>query len=90
MKKILLKLYVAGNTPKSKVAIENMKKICSDNFPDQYELMIIDVLESPQIAEDEKILATPTLVRELPEPIRRITGDLSNLDQVLIGLDIKD
>jgi len=67
-----------------------MKKICSDNFPDQYELMIIDVLESPQIAEDEKILATPTLVRELPEPIRRITGDLSNLDQVLIGLDIKD
>jgi len=89
MTKILLKLYVTGQTPKSERAIANMRHICEEELEGQYELAIIDVLERPQLAEDEKILATPTLTKELPLPLRRIIGDLSETDKVLLGLDIQ-
>jgi circadian clock protein KaiB len=85
----ILKLYVTGKTPRSEWAIVNLQRICEQEFPGQYELIIIDVLQRPQLAEDEKIFATPTLVKELPPPLRRIIGDLSNTEQVLIGLDIQ-
>ena len=83
-----LKLYVTGKTPRSELAIVSLRRLCEDEFPGEYELIIIDVLQRPQLAEDEKIFATPTLVKELPPPMRRIIGDLSNSAQVLIGLDI--
>ncbi len=89
MNKVLLKLYVTGQTPKSERAIVNMRRICEGELEGQYELVIIDVLERPQLAEDEKILATPTLTKELPLPLRRIIGDLSDSDKVLLGLDIQ-
>ena len=89
MTKILLKLYVTGQTPKSERAIVNMRRICEGELGGQYELVIIDVLERPQLAEDEKVLATPTLTKELPLPLRRIIGDLSDSDKVLLGLDIQ-
>ncbi len=89
MNKVLLKLYVTGQTPKSERAIANMRRICEEELEGQYELVIIDVLERPQLAEDEKILATPTLTKELPLPLRRIIGDLSQTDKVLLGLDIQ-
>ena len=88
MPKFLLKLYVTGQTPKSERAIANMRRICEEEFNGQYELVIIDVLERPQLAEDEKILATPTLTKELPPPLRRVIGDMSDTDKVLLGLDI--
>ena len=87
--KILLKLYVTGLTPKSERAIANMRRICEEELEGQYKLSIIDVLERPQLAEDEKILATPTLIKELPPPLRRVIGDLSDTDKVLLGLDIQ-
>jgi len=89
MNKVLLKLYVTGQTPKSERAIANMRRICEGELEGQYELVIIDVLERPQLAEDEKILATPTLTKELPLPLRRIIGDLSDTDKVLLGLDMQ-
>ncbi len=89
MNKVLLKLYVTGETPKSERAIANLRRICEGELEGQYELVIIDVLERPQLAEDEKILATPTLTKELPLPLRRIIGDLSETDKVLLGLDIQ-
>ncbi len=89
MNKFLLKLYVTGQTPKSERAIANMRRICEGELEEQYELVIIDVLERPQLAEDEKILATPTLTKELPLPLRRIIGDLSETDKVLLGLDMQ-
>ncbi|MDJ1174472.1 circadian clock KaiB family protein [Roseofilum capinflatum] len=84
----LLKLYITGNTPKSQRAIANLIEICTSQLEDQYELKIIDVLEEPELAETEKILVTPTLIKQLPQPIQRIIGDLSNLDTVLLGLDL--
>ena len=89
MNRVLLKLYVTGQTPKSERAIANLRRICEGELEGQYELVIIDVLERPQLAEDEKILATPTLTKELPPPLRRIIGDLSDTDKVLLGLDIQ-
>ncbi len=88
MGKYLLKLYITGQTPRSKKAIANMRRICEEELRGQYDLVIIDVLERPQLAEDEKILATPTLIKELPLPLRRIIGDLSNTERVLLGLDL--
>jgi circadian clock protein KaiB len=88
MNKILLKLYITGKTAKSERAIENLYGICEEELNGQYELKIVDVLENPQLAEDEKILATPTLIKELPPPFRRIIGDLSEKEKVLLGLDI--
>ncbi len=89
MNKYLLKLYVTGKTPRSQQAIANLSRICETELAGQYELIVIDILERPQLAEDEKILATPTLVKELPMPIRRIIGDLSDSERVLLGLDLQ-
>jgi circadian clock protein KaiB len=86
--KITLKLYVTGHTSGSERAIANLKKICTKEFQDEFALEVIDVLERPQLAEDEKILATPTLIKKLPLPMRRIIGDLSDMDKVLLGLDL--
>jgi circadian clock protein KaiB len=83
-------LYITGHTVKSDRAIRNMRRICEEELAGQYELVIIDVLERPQLAEDEKILATPTLIKALPPPLRRIIGDLSDTEKVLVGLDIRD
>jgi len=89
MGKYALKLYVTGHTPRSQQAIDNLRGILEAEFADRYELEIIDVLDKPQLAEDEKILATPTLIKELPPPLRRVIGDLSDRDQVLLGLDLR-
>ena len=87
--KWILKLYVAGQTPKSMAAFENLKKICQNYLNEKYEIQVIDLLKNPQLAEGDQILAIPTLVRKLPVPFRKIIGDLSNTERVLIGLDIK-
>jgi circadian clock protein KaiB len=88
MSKFLLKLFIAGRTPRTEHAITNIRQICEAELAGVYELAVIDVLERPQLAEDEKIIATPTLVKELPPPLRRVVGDLSNRELVLIGLDL--
>lgn len=89
MNKFVLKLYVSGHTPRSERVIANLHRVCREKLQDRYELIIIDVLEQPQMAEQEKIIATPTLVKKLPLPLRRIIGDLSEIDEVLLGLDLK-
>ena len=86
--KFLLKLFVTGQTPRSEYAIENLRRICEEEFQNEYELIVVDVLQRPQLAEDEKILATPTVIKELPPPLRRIIGDLSDKEKVLLGLDL--
>lgn len=85
---ILLKLYITGYTARSKTAIRNLKELCSKEFGDNYRLDIIDVLEQPELAERDKILATPSLLKMLPPPIRRIIGDLSDKEKVIHSLDI--
>lgn len=90
MNKYLLKLYVTGQTPRSIRAISNLRQICQDELNGCYEMLVIDVLERPQLAEDEQILATPTVVKELPSPIRRIIGDLSDSERVLLGLELRN
>ena len=89
MSKYLLKLYVAGSSPRTNVAITNLKRICEQDLAGQYEMEIIDVLEFPQLAEDERILATPTLIKTLPPPLRRVIGDLSDKEKVLMGLEVQ-
>lgn len=89
MDKYILRLYITGQTSKSERAVKNMHRICKEELNDQYKLEIIDILENPQLAEDDKILATPTLVKMLPPPLRRIIGDLSDKNKVLLGLDLK-
>jgi circadian clock protein KaiB len=84
----VLKLYIAGRTPRTEQAISMIRAICEKELAGEYELAVIDVLERPQLAENEKIIATPTLVRELPPPLRRVVGDLSDRERVLIGLDV--
>ena len=84
-----LRLYVAGQTPKSIAAFANLKKICEENLAGRYKIEVIDLLENPQLAQGDQILAIPTLVRKLPVPVRRIIGDLSNTLRVLVGLDLK-
>ena len=84
-----LRLYVAGQTPKSALAFTNLKKICEEHLQGRYEIEIIDLLENPQLARGDQILALPTLVRRLPEPIKKIIGDLSNTERVLVGLDLR-
>ena len=86
----LLRLYVAGQTPKSVLAFTNLKQICEDYLQGCYEIEIIDLLENPQLAGGDQILAVPTLVRRLPEPIKKIIGDLSNTERVLVGLDLQE
>ncbi len=85
----ILKLYVAGQSPKSTNAIVNIKKICEENLQGRYELDVIDLYQQPQLAQGEQIIALPTLIRKLPPPLRRIIGDLSNTERVLVGLDIQ-
>jgi circadian clock protein KaiB len=85
----VLRLYVAGQTPKSVTAFANLKKICAEYLKNQYRIEIIDLLENPQLARRDQILAIPTLVRNLPPPIRKIIGDLSNAERVLVGLDMQ-
>jgi circadian clock protein KaiB len=84
-----LRLYVAGQTPKSVLAFTNLKQICDEHLLGRYEIEIIDLLENPQLARGDQILAVPTLVRRLPEPIKKIIGDLSNTERVLVGLDLR-
>ncbi len=86
--RLTLKLYITGNTPRAERAIANLRRMCQSELAGQYEVVIIDVLERPQLAEDERILATPTLIKQLPLPMRRIIGDLSDSERVLLGLDI--
>jgi len=83
-----LRLYVAGQTPKSITAFINLKKICEEHLAGRYQIEVIDLLENPQLAHGDQILAIPTLVRKLPVPVRKIIGDLSNTERVLIGLDL--
>jgi circadian clock protein KaiB len=84
-----LRLYVAGQTPKSVTAFANLKKLCEEYLHGQYRIEIIDLLQHPELAKQDQILAIPTLVRKLPPPIRQIIGDLSNQEKVLLGLDLK-
>ena len=84
-----LRLYVAGQTPKSIAAFANLKKICEEKLAGRYKIEVIDLLENPQLAQGDQILAIPTLVRKLPVPVRKIIGDLSNTERVLVGLDLK-
>lgn len=84
-----LRLYVAGQTPKSLAAFANLRKICEEHLAGKYRIEVIDLLENPKLARGDQILAVPTLVRKLPEPMKKIIGDLSNTERVLIGLDLR-
>lgn len=88
-KKYELRLYIAGNTAKSVTALRNLKLYCEEHLKDIYDIEVIDLLKNPQLAEGDQILAVPTLVKKVPEPVRRIIGDLSNKEKVLVGLDIR-
>ena len=85
-----LRLYVAGQTPKAVRAFENLRKICEEHLAGRYTIEVIDLLENPQLGTGDQILALPTLVRRLPEPIKKIIGDLSNTERVLVGLDLRE
>jgi circadian clock protein KaiB len=84
-----LRLYVAGQTPKSLTAFANLKRLCEEHLQGKYSIEVIDLLVNPQLARGDQILAIPTLVRKLPTPIKKIIGDLSNTERVLVGLDVK-
>ena len=84
-----LRLYVAGQTARSTTALANLKRICEEHLKGQYQIEVVDVLKNPRLARGDQILALPTLVRKLPEPMKKIIGDLSNEDRVLIGLDLR-
>ena len=86
---MLLRLYVAGTSPRSLRAIQNAKEICDENLAGSYELQIIDIFQQPSLAKDDQILAVPTLIKKLPAPLRRFIGDLSDRKVVLVGLDLK-
>ena len=84
-----LRLYIAGQSPKSLAAISNLHRICEEHLADRYRVEVVDLLENPLLAEGDQIIAIPTLVRVLPEPIRKIIGDLSNTEKALVGLQLK-
>jgi circadian clock protein KaiB len=84
-----LRLYVAGQTPKSVLAFTNLKQICEQHLQGRYAIEVIDLVKTPQLAQGDQIFAVPTLVRRLPEPIKKIIGDLSNTERVLVGLDLR-
>lgn len=88
MSEYLLKLFIAGSTPRGQNAIAILRRICKEDLAGRYRLEVIDVLERPKLAEQEKIVATPTLIKALPPPVRRVIGDLSDKEEILIGLDI--
>ena len=85
----ILRLYIAGQTPRSVKAFANLKRICEEHLKGRYRIEVIDLIQNPQLAAGDQILAVPTLVRLLPEPVRKIIGDLSNTDRVLVGLDVR-
>ena len=85
-----LRLYVAGQTPKAIRSFENLRRICEEHLAGRYTIEVIDLLENPQLGKGDQILALPTLVRRLPEPIKKIIGDLSNTERVLVGLDLRE
>ena len=85
---IELRLYIAGQTPKSVAALKNLKRICEEHMADTYELKVIDLLKQPQLARGDQIVAVPTVVKNLPVPIRKLIGDLSDTERVLVGLDL--
>lgn len=84
-----LRLYVAGQTPKSVRAVENLRRVCEEHLAGRYRVEVIDLLEDPRLARGDEIIAVPTLVRKLPEPIRKIIGDLSDTERVLVGLQLR-
>jgi circadian clock protein KaiB len=90
MDKYILRLYITGTTNRSIMAITNLKKICEDYLEGKYDLEVIDLYKSPNLAEGEQIIAAPTLIKELPLPFRRIIGDMSNKEKVLLGLDLRE
>lgn len=87
--KYVLRLYVTGITPRSTRAIQNVKKICEENLKGRYELEVIDIYQQPILAKDEQIIAAPTLIKKLPLPLRRLIGDMSDKERVLVGLDLR-
>jgi circadian clock protein KaiB len=87
--RFVLRLYIAGQTPKCVRAFTNLKRICEEHLADRYRIEIIDLLQNPQLARGDQILAVPTLVRQLPAPVKKIIGDLSNTERVLVGLDLR-
>ena len=87
--KYVLRLYIAGTTAASSRSVETLRAICEENLKGRYELLVVDVFQQPQLAKDEQIVAVPTLIKQLPLPLRRIVGDLSNEQRVLVGLDLK-
>lgn len=84
-----LRLYVAGQTPKSIAAFNNLKRLCEEHLPGRYRIEVIDLVQNPKLARDDQIVAIPTLVRKLPDPIRKIIGDLSNTERTLVGLQLR-
>jgi len=84
-----LRLYIAGATPRSVAAFANLKKVCEIHLPGRYQIEVIDLMQNPQLAAGDQIVAIPTLVRKLPEPLRRIVGDLSNAERTLVGLQLR-
>lgn len=89
LNRYLLKLYITGQSPRAERAIANLRRLCKEELDGCYEIEIIDVLEHPELAETDRILATPTLIKQLPPPLRRVIGDLSNRDKVLLGLNVQ-
>ena len=87
--KYVLRLYVSGSTLKSALAVENIKRICEQYLKNRYDLKVIDIYQQPNLARDEQIVAVPTLIKRLPPPLRRLIGDMSNVEKVLFGLDLK-
>jgi circadian clock protein KaiB len=85
----VLRLYVAGMTPRSKLAIQNIRKICEEHLHGRYELEVVDIYRQPVLAEGEQIIAAPTLVKKLPLPLRRFIGDMSNTERILVGMDLR-
>lgn len=87
--KYVLKLYITGMTPRSRIAIRNLQNICDEHLKGCYELEVIDIYQQPKLAKGEQIIAAPTLIKKLPEPVRRLIGDMSKTDRVLLGLDLQ-
>jgi circadian clock protein KaiB len=87
--KWLLRLYVAGRSPKCVTALDNLKRFCEERMAGRYEIEVVDLLENPRLAKDDQIIAIPTLVRRLPEPLKKIIGNLSDTERMVVGLDLK-
>jgi circadian clock protein KaiB len=87
--KWLLRLYVAGRTPKCITALENLQRFCEEHMAGRYEIEVVDLLENPRLAKDDQIIAIPTLVKKLPEPLKKVIGNLGDTERMLVGLDMK-